>query len=82
MAVCLRRVFVRYRLLASENGLYELASTFCHVGPGHHPLVVHFDCTVLPMFVPDNTVKFNSGVNRKMSLKIRSIAIQLKHNIA
>ena len=34
MAVCLRRFFVRLRLLASENGLYELASTFCHVSPG------------------------------------------------
>ena len=29
MAVCLRRFFVRYRFLASENGFYELASTFC-----------------------------------------------------
>ena len=34
MAVCLRKFFVRERLLASENGLYELASTFCHVGLG------------------------------------------------
>ena len=31
IAVCLRRFFVRLRFLASENGLYELASTFCHV---------------------------------------------------
>ena len=34
MAVSLRRFFARYRFLASENGLYELASTFCHVAPG------------------------------------------------
>ena len=34
MAVCVRRFFVCQRFLASENGLYELASTFCHVGPG------------------------------------------------
>ena len=34
IAVCLRRFFVRYRFLASENGLYELVSTFCHVAPG------------------------------------------------
>ena len=33
MAVCLRRFFVRLRFLASENGLYEPASTFCHVLP-------------------------------------------------
>ena len=33
MAVCLRSFFVRQRLLASENGLYELANMFCHVGP-------------------------------------------------
>ena len=35
MAVCLRRFFVRQRFLASENDLYELASTFCHVPPEH-----------------------------------------------
>ena len=35
MAVCQRRFFVCERFLASENGLYELASTFCHVGPGN-----------------------------------------------
>ena len=33
MAVSVQSFFVRYRLLASENGLYELADTFCHVGP-------------------------------------------------
>ena len=33
MAACLRRFFVRLRFLASENGLYELVSTFCHVLP-------------------------------------------------
>ena len=33
MAVSLRRFFARYRFLASANGLYELASTFCHVAP-------------------------------------------------
>ena len=33
MVVCLRRLYVRLRFLASKNGLYELASTFCHVGP-------------------------------------------------
>ena len=32
MSVCLRRFFVRQRFLASENGIYELASTFCHAG--------------------------------------------------
>ena len=31
IVVCLRRFFVRLHFLASENGLYELASTFCHV---------------------------------------------------
>ena len=30
---CLRSFFVGYRLSASENGLYELANMFCHVGP-------------------------------------------------
>ena len=35
MAVSLRRFFARYRFLASENGLYELVSTFCHVAPVH-----------------------------------------------
>ena len=34
MAVNRRRFFARYRFLASENGLYELVSTFCHVAPG------------------------------------------------
>ena len=34
MAVCRRRYFVRWRFLASENGVFELASMFCHVGPG------------------------------------------------
>ena len=34
MAVCLQRFFVCQQFLASENGLYELTSTFCHVGPG------------------------------------------------
>ena len=34
IVVCLRRFFVRKRFLASENGLYEFANTFCHVGPG------------------------------------------------
>ena len=34
IAVCLRRFFVRLPFLARENGLYELASTFCHVPPG------------------------------------------------
>ena len=33
MAVSRRRFFARYRFLASENGLYELVSTFCHVAP-------------------------------------------------
>ena len=33
IAVCLRRFFVLLRFLASENGLYALASTFCHVFP-------------------------------------------------
>ena len=33
MEVCLRRFFIRQCFLASENGLYELASTFCYVGP-------------------------------------------------
>ena len=33
MAVCLQNFFVRLRFLASENGLYELATMFCHVGP-------------------------------------------------
>ena len=33
MAVSLRRFFARKRFLASENGLYELADTFCHVAP-------------------------------------------------
>ena len=37
MAVCLRRFFVRLRFLASKDGLYELASTFCHVGPCRLP---------------------------------------------
>ena len=31
ITVCLRSFFVRKRLLANENGLYELANTFCHV---------------------------------------------------
>ena len=31
MAVSRRRFFARYRFLASENGIYELVSTFCHV---------------------------------------------------
>ena len=35
MAVCLRRFFVRQRFLVSENGLNELASTFCHVPTAH-----------------------------------------------
>ena len=34
MAVSRRRFFARQRFLASENGLYELVSTFCHVAPG------------------------------------------------
>ena len=34
LAVSLQRFFARYRFLASENGLYELFSTFCHVAPG------------------------------------------------
>ena len=34
MAVSRRRFFARYRFLASENGLYELVSTFCHVAQG------------------------------------------------
>ena len=34
MAVSGRRFFARKRFLASENGLYELVSTFCHVAPG------------------------------------------------
>ena len=33
MPVCLRSFFVRKRLLPSENGLYEIANAFCHVGP-------------------------------------------------
>ena len=33
MAIGLRRFFARQCFLASENGLYELASTFCHVAP-------------------------------------------------
>ena len=34
MAVSLRRFFARQCFSASENGLYELASMFCHVAPG------------------------------------------------
>ena len=34
IAVRLQRFSVRKRFLASENGLQELASTFCHVPPG------------------------------------------------
>ena len=30
----LSKFFVRYRLLASENDLYELANIFCNVDPG------------------------------------------------
>ena len=37
VTVSLRIFFVCYRLLASEKGLYELANTFCHVGPGLYP---------------------------------------------
>ena len=33
MAVSRQRFFARWRFLASENGLYELVSTFCHVAP-------------------------------------------------
>ena len=32
IAFCLLKFFARKRLLASENGLYELASTFYHAG--------------------------------------------------
>ena len=32
VVVCQRRFFVRKRFLANENGRYELADTFCHVG--------------------------------------------------
>ena len=39
-AVCLRRFFVRFRFLASENDLYELVSTFCHVAPDFKALCV------------------------------------------
>ena len=46
IAVCLRRFFVRWRFLASESGLYELASTFCHVPP---ELSTSFDQLVLDL---------------------------------
>ena len=36
MSICLRSFFVCLRFLASENGLYELANMFCHVGPGSY----------------------------------------------
>ena len=32
MAVCVQSFFC-WRLLASENGLYELGNIFCHVAP-------------------------------------------------
>ena len=44
IAVCQRRFFVRKRLLASENGLYELASIFCHVSAGR--IVASLDKTL------------------------------------
>ena len=34
IAVCVRSFFLRLRFLASENGFYELANIFCHVGLG------------------------------------------------
>ena len=43
MAVSLQRFFARQRFLASENGLYELASTFCHVAPSvssYRPILI------------------------------------------
>ena len=46
IAVCLRRFFVRKRFLASENGLYELVSTFCHVAPEDKRLQKNETCNV------------------------------------
>ena len=46
IAVCLPRFFVRKRFLASENGLYELVSTFCHVAPHSVKTVGYFSHAV------------------------------------
>ena len=55
MAIFLRRFFVCYRLLASENGLYELANTFSDVGPDlqvqHIPWLCHNAISALPKYL-------------------------------
>ena len=47
MAVSLRRFFAHLRFLASENGLYELASTFCHVAPDHYYMIARSSITMV-----------------------------------
>ena len=94
MAVGLRRFFARLRFLASENGLYELASTFCHVAPGHSNLnltkkglkIESFLQKTLKFFcvffseTPVQSHKFSSPMPPFGKIFIRYIKLSVKKN--
>ena len=68
IAVCLRKFFVCEPFLASGNGLYELASTFCHVGLGLLK-------KVYVIIVSDgDTCKKTDSLNSDNALKIKTTA--------
>ena len=87
MAVSLRRFFARYRFLASENGLYELASTFCHVAPGNLVLIIdeqtkrgHWPKAIVQEVMPDSNdlvrrVRVGTAESRNLMRDIRKICL-------